>query len=78
MIEESQMIEIENYMSVMERMQQITDSIALKNVSSISTKKSKQLLLENVYPQRKSVVDGMRTIALKLVFGAFHNQIFER
>ncbi|KAJ6848232.1 trafficking protein particle complex II-specific subunit 130-like protein [Iris pallida] len=31
-----------------------------------------------VHPQRQSVVDGMRTIALKLEFGAFHNQIFER
>ncbi|KAJ0980630.1 hypothetical protein J5N97_008885 [Dioscorea zingiberensis] len=111
MIEESQMIEIEDYMSVMERMPQITESIALENVSSISTEKSEQLLLGNgkialpdwasdittvlwfpvraiddrmargtsaVYPQRQSVVDGMRTIALKLVFGAFHNQIFER
>ncbi|KAJ0974984.1 hypothetical protein J5N97_016949 [Dioscorea zingiberensis] len=98
MIAESQMIEIEDYMSVMERMQQITKSITLKNVSSIRTEKSEQLLLENgktalpdwvsdnittilwfpvrviddrmargtstVYPQRQSVVDGMRTIAL--------------
>lgn len=24
------------------------------------------------------MVDGMRTVALKLAFGAFHNQIFER
>lgn len=31
-----------------------------------------------VYPQSLSVVDGMRTVALKLEFGAFHNQIFER
>ncbi|ONK61502.1 uncharacterized protein A4U43_C08F30570 [Asparagus officinalis] len=31
-----------------------------------------------VQPQRQSVVDGMRTIALKLEFGACHNQIFER
>ncbi|KAH1103796.1 hypothetical protein GYH30_037617 [Glycine max] len=28
--------------------------------------------------RRESIVDGMRTIALKLEFGAFHNQIFER
>uniref|UniRef100_A0A1D1Y829 Trafficking protein particle complex subunit 10 n=1 Tax=Anthurium amnicola TaxID=1678845 RepID=A0A1D1Y829_9ARAE len=31
-----------------------------------------------VYPQRQSVVDGMRTIALKLDFGVAHNQTFER
>ncbi|CAB4277590.1 unnamed protein product [Prunus armeniaca] len=31
-----------------------------------------------VAPQRHSIVDGMRTIALKLEFGASHNQIFER
>ncbi|XP_048235084.1 trafficking protein particle complex II-specific subunit 130 homolog isoform X2 [Ricinus communis] len=29
-------------------------------------------------PQRQSIVDGMRTIALKLEFGVSHNQIFER
>ncbi|XP_048528730.1 trafficking protein particle complex II-specific subunit 130 homolog isoform X1 [Triticum urartu] len=29
-------------------------------------------------PQKHSIVDGMRMIALKLEFGAFHNQIFER
>ncbi|XP_057450718.1 trafficking protein particle complex II-specific subunit 130 homolog isoform X2 [Lotus japonicus] len=28
--------------------------------------------------RRESIVDGMRTIALKLEFGAFHNQTFER
>ncbi|KAF5728331.1 hypothetical protein HS088_TW21G00478 [Tripterygium wilfordii] len=32
----------------------------------------------SVTPQRQSIVDGMRTIALKLEFGASHNQIFER
>ncbi|XP_077243239.1 CLUB isoform X2 [Tasmannia lanceolata] len=31
-----------------------------------------------VFPQRQSVVDGMRTIALKLEFGASCNQTFER
>ncbi|KAK8962510.1 hypothetical protein KSP40_PGU010890 [Platanthera guangdongensis] len=31
-----------------------------------------------VNPSRHSVVDGMRMIALKLQFGIFHNQIFER
>ncbi|KAG0465765.1 hypothetical protein HPP92_019929 [Vanilla planifolia] len=31
-----------------------------------------------VNPLRHSVVDGMRMIALKLQFGVFHNQIFER
>ncbi|CAA6658433.1 unnamed protein product [Spirodela intermedia] len=31
-----------------------------------------------VYPQRHSVVDGMRTIALKLDFGVALNQTFER
>lgn len=31
-----------------------------------------------VIPQKQSVVDGMRTIALKLEFGVAHNQIFER
>ncbi|XP_038974112.1 trafficking protein particle complex II-specific subunit 130 homolog [Phoenix dactylifera] len=31
-----------------------------------------------VHPQKQSVVDGMRMIALKLEFGVFHNQIFER
>ncbi|KAJ7981709.1 trafficking protein particle complex II-specific subunit 130-like [Quillaja saponaria] len=29
-------------------------------------------------PQRQSIVDGLRTIALKLEFGVSHNQIFER
>ncbi|CAK9160210.1 unnamed protein product [Ilex paraguariensis] len=29
-------------------------------------------------PQRQSVVDGLRTIALKLEFGVSHNQTFER
>lgn len=28
--------------------------------------------------QKQSVVDGMRMIALKLEFGVFHNQVFER
>ncbi|XP_004487746.1 trafficking protein particle complex II-specific subunit 130 homolog [Cicer arietinum] len=32
----------------------------------------------SVTTRRESIVDGMRTIALKLEFGAFHNQIFER
>lgn len=32
----------------------------------------------SVNPSRHSVVDGMRMIALKLHFGVFHNQIFER
>ncbi|XP_072967232.1 trafficking protein particle complex II-specific subunit 130 homolog [Typha angustifolia] len=31
-----------------------------------------------VFPQKQNIVDGMRMIALKLEFGAFHNQIFER
>ncbi|XP_059661539.1 trafficking protein particle complex II-specific subunit 130 homolog isoform X2 [Cornus florida] len=31
-----------------------------------------------VFPQRQSVVDGLRTIALKLEFGVSHNQTFER
>lgn len=47
MIEESHMIEIEDYTSVMERMPQITESITLKNLSTIRTDKSEQLLLEN-------------------------------
>ncbi|CAN6198343.1 unnamed protein product [Urochloa humidicola] len=29
-------------------------------------------------PQKQSIVDGMRMIALKLEFGVFHNQVFER
>ncbi|CAN1839566.1 Trafficking protein particle complex II-specific subunit 130 homolog, partial [Linum perenne] len=32
----------------------------------------------SVAPQKPNMVDGMRTIALKLEFGASHNQIFER
>lgn len=32
----------------------------------------------SVAPQRQSIVDGMRTIALKLEFGISHNQTFER
>ncbi|KAF9590459.1 hypothetical protein IFM89_035336 [Coptis chinensis] len=32
----------------------------------------------SVVSQRQSIVDGMRTIALKLEFGISHNQIFER
>lgn len=40
---------------------------------------SLSILLEwPVIPQKQSVVDGMRTIALKLKFGATHNQKFER
>lgn len=35
-------------------------------------------LFSSVTTRRESIVDGMRTIALKLEFGAFHNQIFER
>ncbi|KAI3755817.1 hypothetical protein L1987_55624 [Smallanthus sonchifolius] len=31
-----------------------------------------------VSPERPSVVDGLRTVALKLEFGVSHNQIFER
>lgn len=31
-----------------------------------------------VASQRQSIVDGMRTIALKIKFGAFHNQTFEK
>ncbi|KAK0601956.1 hypothetical protein LWI29_029069 [Acer saccharum] len=31
-----------------------------------------------VNPQRQSIVDGMRTIALKLEFGVSHNQLFDR
>ena len=29
-------------------------------------------------PQKQNIVDGMRMIALKLEFGVFHNQVFER
>ncbi|GLT83383.1 hypothetical protein SLE2022_016760 [Rubroshorea leprosula] len=32
----------------------------------------------SVAPQKQSIVDGMRTIALRLEFGVSHNQIFER
>ncbi|KAL6538361.1 hypothetical protein OROGR_012349 [Orobanche gracilis] len=32
----------------------------------------------SVVPQRQSVVDGLRTIALKLDFGVSHNQTFEK
>lgn len=32
----------------------------------------------SVNPQKQSVVDGLRTIALKLEFGVSHNQIFDR
>lgn len=31
----------------------------------------------SVHPEKQSIVDGMRTIALKLEFGSFHNQTFE-
>ena len=47
MIEESHMIEIEDYTSVMERMLHITDGITLKNLSTIRSEKSEQLLLGN-------------------------------
>ncbi|CAN6682814.1 unnamed protein product [Malus baccata var. baccata] len=40
--------------------------------------KSHPLPNEIVAPQRQSIVDGMRMIALKLEFGVSHNQIFER
>lgn len=33
---------------------------------------------DTALPQKPSIVDGMRMIALKLEFGAFRNQIFER
>lgn len=29
-------------------------------------------------PQRQSIVDGLRTIALRLDFGVSHNQTFEK
>ncbi|KAK9269657.1 hypothetical protein L1049_001435 [Liquidambar formosana] len=32
----------------------------------------------SVAPRRQSIVDGMRTIAMKLEFGVYHNQTFER
>ena len=35
-------------------------------------------LFFSVTTRRESIVDAMRTIALKLEFGVFHNQIFER
>lgn len=35
-------------------------------------------LLWAAVPPRQSVVDGLRTIALKLEFGVSHNQTFER
>ena len=35
-------------------------------------------LLGTVSPERPSVVDGLRTVALKLEFGVSHNQTFER
>lgn len=35
-------------------------------------------LLGAVVSQRQSVVEGLRTIALKLEFGVSHNQTFEK
>ncbi|KAJ0102315.1 hypothetical protein Patl1_04570 [Pistacia atlantica] len=84
-IEESHFIEMESYNSV-------SQSVAnwgnrhnwASNVNSIlwipvcAINKSLARGSSSVTPQTQSIVDGMRTIALKLEFGVSHNQIFER
>lgn len=108
-IEDSQMIEIEDYTKAMERGDH-TDDLGM-TIEGASSEVVEQLQLEDgkltlpdwtsdiatvlwlpvcafenrlargtsaVQPQQQSVVDGMRTVALKLEFGAFNNQIFER
>ncbi|XP_010914497.1 trafficking protein particle complex II-specific subunit 130 homolog isoform X2 [Elaeis guineensis] len=77
MIEESYRIEIEPYTKAMEHGFHSGDSNIPKRGAS-SSREFEELLLESVHPQKQSVVDGMRMIALKLEFGVFHNQIFER
>ncbi|GJM95475.1 hypothetical protein PR202_ga12215 [Eleusine coracana subsp. coracana] len=102
-IEESQMIEIENYRSDMEHSCSADSPIEAEMVEKIPIENGKIKLpdwasdvttlvwfpvraIDNTIargetpasPQKQSIVDGMRMIALKLEFGVFHNQVFER
>lgn len=108
-IEESRMIEIEDYARATERGDHVDDIGTMRTGASAQVFEQLQLeggkinlpdwasnittvlwipvcAIDNslvngisaVHPQAQSVVDGMRTIALKLEFGAFHNQTFER
>ncbi|GJN34821.1 hypothetical protein PR202_gb23519 [Eleusine coracana subsp. coracana] len=101
-IEESQMIEIENYRSDMEHSCSADSPIEAERVEKIPIENGKIKLpdwasdvttlvwfpvraIDNTIargetpasPQKQSIVDGMRMIALKLEFGVFHNQVFE-
>ncbi|KAJ1265685.1 hypothetical protein BS78_08G094400 [Paspalum vaginatum] len=102
-IEESQMIEIENYRSDMEHVGAARSSTEAGRVEKILIENGKIKLPDwasdvttlvwfpvraidgtiargesPASPQKQSIVDGMRMIALKLEFGVFHNQVFER
>lgn len=111
-IEESHVIEMENYVDVSQSAADMAMSDAAQKDGSLAVDKNfDQLRLHDgriefpnwannvtsilwipicaisdrltrgsssVSPLRQSIVDGMRTIALKLEFGASHNQIFER
>ncbi|KAJ1377614.1 TRAPP II complex, TRAPPC10 [Sesbania bispinosa] len=110
-IEESHIIEMENYVSVSQNGDDQVQKGGAQIDSLSSEKKFERLTLHDgkiafpnwasdtpstlwvlvraisdtlskgsssVTTRRESIVDGMRTIALKLEFGAFHNQIFER
>lgn len=101
-IEESQMIEIEIYVSDMECANSANSSIKAGKVEKVPIENGKIELPdwasdvttlvwfpvraiddtiargESLVSQKQSVVDGMRMIALKLEFGVFRNQVFER
>ncbi|RLM55205.1 hypothetical protein C2845_PM10G08580 [Panicum miliaceum] len=102
-IEESQMIEIENYRGDMEHASSANSSAEAGKVEKIPIENGKIKLPDwasdvttlvwfpvraiddtiargesPASPQKQSIVDGMRMIALKLEFGVFHNQVFER
>ncbi|RCV20734.1 hypothetical protein SEVIR_4G080000v4 [Setaria viridis] len=102
-IEESQMIEIENYRGDMEHASSANSSAEAGRVEKIPIENGKIKLPDwasdvttlvwfpvraiddtiargesPASPQKQSIVDGMRMIALKLEFGVFHNQVFER
>ncbi|XP_057964025.1 trafficking protein particle complex II-specific subunit 130 homolog [Malania oleifera] len=111
-IEESHIIEMENYASISQCTHEIGNfDGAKREILSTVTEEFKQLKQQDgrvelpdwasnitsvlwipvraindklargtssVTPQRQSIVDGMRTIALKLEFGISHNQTFDR
>ncbi|KAG2610850.1 hypothetical protein PVAP13_4KG224500 [Panicum virgatum] len=102
-IEQSQMIEIENYRGDMDHAGSANSTAEAGKVEKIPIENGKIELPDwasdvttlvwfpvraiddtiargesPASPQKQNIVDGMRMIALKLEFGVFHNQVFER